>query len=95
MTPTITHLPLTFRNPSPAVPVLVRPSDAVAVSRNEIGGGLRLTVEKFNTAFPMFAIQHPDRDALALMKKYASIYRRQDIAAAIEYYLNTPADEQI
>lgn len=49
-------------------------------------------VQKFNAAFPMFAIQTPDRAALAVMKKYASLMGHTDLAAELEYHLSKPMD---
>lgn len=61
---------------------------------NQVGNA-QAAVEKFNKAFPTFAINCPDRSALAVMKKYAAIMGHSDLANELEYHLAKPADEAI
>lgn len=103
MTPVITHLPHTFNGCGEQSPIQIKRAalaseEAVKqVPRYDVQtvGNVQAVVEKFNAAFPTFAINCPDRDSLAVMKKYAAIMGHADLSTEIEYHLAKPADEQI
>jgi hypothetical protein len=103
MTPIIKSLPLNFNRCGEQSPIQIKRAalaseEAVKqVPRynfNQVGNA-QATVAKFNQAFPTFAINCPDRDSLAVMKKYAAIMGHTELAAEIEYHLAKPADEAI